>query len=249
MALAAALGAALASWGGAAEAQQGRPSIAVPAETRAEAASRVRFEIRIGPPEAIGKNSFVRIRGLPSAVALSEGHSIAPGAWAVPLNALPNLTLILPIGQQGPAEVSISLVSLEGTVLAEAKTTLVVTASAPAARGEESRATGAGAPPRAPVPKLTAEQRERAQALHALGLEKLEHGDVYGARKFFELAGSMGLPQGAVAAAGTYDPDELAKLRVLGLQPDVAAARKWYERARELGAVEAADRLRRLGSR
>jgi hypothetical protein len=247
MALAAALGAALAPWGGAVEAQQSqRPSITVPRETRAEAASRARFEIRIGPPEAIGRNSFVRIRGLPPAVALSEGHSIAPGAWAVPLNALSNLTLILPVGQQGPAEVSISLVSLEGTVLAEAKTTLVVTARAPAARGEESGAAGA---PRAPPLRLTPEQRERAQALHAKGLEKLEYGDVYGARKFFELAGEIGLAQSAVAAAGTYDPDELAKLRVLGLQPDVAAARKWYERARELGAVEAAERLRRLGSR
>jgi hypothetical protein len=246
IALAAALGTALGPWGGgAAEAQQSqRPSITVPRETRAESASRARLQIQVGPPEAIGRNSFVRIRGLPPAVALSEGHSIAPGAWAIPLNALSNLTLILPVGQQGPAEVSISLVSMEGTVLAEARTTLVVTA--PAARPEQSGAAGA---PRAAPPRLTPEQRERAQALHAKGLEKLEHGDVYGARKFFELAGEIGLAQSAVAAAGTYDPDELAKLRVLGLQPDVAAARKWYERARELGAVEAAERLRRLGSR
>jgi TPR repeat protein len=57
------------------------------------------------------------------------------------------------------------------------------------------------------------------------------------------------LAQGAVAAAGTYDPDELAKLSVVGLQPDVEAARKWYEKARELGAAEAGERLRRLGSR
>jgi hypothetical protein len=227
-----------------AEAQQ-RPSISVAPVTRAEAASRSRLEIQVGPADAIAKNSFLRIRGLPPAVALSEGHSIAPGSWAIPLNALSNLTIILPVGQQGPAEVGISLVSIDGAVLAEAKTTLVVT-QPPAPRADSSAGSEVA---RTPVPKLTAEQRERAQALHAKGLEKLEHGDVYGARKFFELAGGMGLAQGAVAAAGTYDPDELAKLRVMGLQPDVAAARKWYERARELGAVEAADRLRRLGSR
>jgi transcriptional regulator with XRE-family HTH domain len=225
-----------------AQAQQ-RASIAVARTTQAEASSRTRLQIQISPPDAIAKNSFVRIRGLPPAVALSEGHSIAPGAWAVPLVALPNLTLILPVGQQGPAEVAISLVSIEGTVLAETKTTLVVIA----ARGNDDPA--ASAAPRAPVPKLTQEQRERALGLHAKGLEQLERGNVYAARKFFELAADIGLAPSAVAAAGTYDPDELAKLRVVGFQPDVEAARKWYERARELGAVEAAERLRRLGSR
>ena len=225
-------------------AAQTRASISVGAVTNAEAASRTRLPIQIGPADAIPKNSFVRIRGLPPAVALSEGHSIAPGSWAVPLAALPNLTIILPVGQQGPSEVAISLVSIEGTVLAEAKTSLVVAVAAP--RADDAAAAGAS---RVPVPRLTQEQRERALALHAKGLEQLERGNVYGARKFFELAGDIGLAQSAVAAAGTYDPDELAKLRVLGLQPDVEVARKWYERARELGAVEAAERLRRLGSR
>jgi TPR repeat protein len=225
-------------------AAQQRPSITVAAVTQAPASSRTRLQIQIAPQEAVARNSFVRIRGLPPAVALSEGHSIAPGAWAIPMAALPNLTLILPVGQQGPAEVTISLVSIEGAVLAEAKTSLVITAAA--ARADEPAAGGA---PRVPVPRLTPEQRERAQGLHAKGLEQLERGNIYAARKFFELAAEIGLAQSAIAAAGTYDPDELAKLRVVGFQPDVAAARKWYERARELGAVEAAERLRRLGSR
>jgi hypothetical protein len=234
------------SWVPPAESQQGRrPRISVPAVTKAEAATRTRLQIEVGPSEAIAKHSFLRIRGLPPAVALSGGHAIAPGAWAVPLVALPNLTIILPVGQQAPTEVAISLVSIDGDVLAEAKTTLVVTQ--PAARVGNSATAGTARV--VIVPKLTPEQRERALALHAKGLEQLEHGSVYAARKFFELAAEIGLPQSAVAAAGTYDPDELAKLRVVGLQPDVAAARRWYERARELGAAEAADRLRRLGSR
>ena len=99
------------------------------------------------------------------------------------------------------------------------------------------------------VPKLDPAERERALGLHAKGLEQLERGNLFSARKFFERAAEAGLAQGAVAAAGTYDPDELAKLKVVGLQPDVEAARKWYEKARELGAAEAGDRLRRLGSR
>jgi TPR repeat protein len=52
-----------------------------------------------------------------------------------------------------------------------------------------------------------------------------------------------------MALATSYDPNELAKLKVIGLQANAAAARKWYDRAAELGAAEAGERLRRLGAR
>ena len=227
-------------------AQQGPVTVKVAPVTRAEAATRLALPIQVGPQDALAKNSFIRIRGLPSTVALSEGHAIAPGAWAVPLAALPSLSLILPVGVEGPSEVAISLVNVEGAVLAEAKTTLIVAAPA-RGRASPDGQLGAGIVP--VVPKLDPAERERALGLHAKGLEQLERGNVFAARKFFERAAEVGLAQGAVAAAGTYDPDELAKLRVVGLQPDVEAARKWYERARELGAAEAGERLRRLGSR
>ena len=165
----------------------------------------------------------------------------------MPLAALPSLSLILPVGVEGPSEVAISLVNVEGAVLAEAKTTLVVTAAVRGRAPSADSQLGAGLVP--VVPKLDPAERERALGLHAKGMEQLERGNVFAARKFFERAAEAGLAQGAVSVAATYDPDELAKLRVVGLQPDVEAARKWYERARELGAVEATERLRRLGSR
>ena len=230
-----------------ARAQQGLVTIKVAPVTRAEAASRLPLQIQVGPQDALAKNSFIRIRGLPATVALSEGHAIAPGAWAVPLAALPGLGLILPVGVEGPSEVAISLVSVEGAVLAEAKTTLIV---APArARAASPEPPPSSAAPVVVAPKLSPAERERALGLHTMGLEQLQRGNVFAARKFFERAAEAGLAQGAVAAAGTYDPDELAKLSVVGLQPDVEAARKWYEKARELGAAEAGERLRRLGSR
>jgi hypothetical protein len=229
-----------------ARAQQGLVTIRVAPVTRAEPASKLPLQIQVGPQDALAKNSFIRIRGLPATVALSEGHAIAPGAWAVPLAALPTLSLILPVGVEGPSEVAISLVSVEGAVLAEAKTTLIVAAARARATSPESPSSAVIVPA---APKLSPAERERALGLHAKGLEQLQRGNVYAARKFFEHAAEAGLAQGAVAAAGTYDPDELAKLNVVGLQPDIEAARKWYEKARELGAVEASERLRRLGSR
>jgi len=248
----------LAPWVPAAQAQQGQTiTITVASVTRAQAASRAALPIEVSPQHTVAKNSFIRIRGLPPAAALSDGHAIAPGAWAVPLNALVSLNIILPVGAQGQSDVSISLVSVEGAVLAEAKTSLIVTA-APASATETKAPSPpmpaaprvlAAPPPPVPPPPLAPAERERALGLHTLGQEQLERGNVYAARKFFERATEAGLAQSAVALAATYDPDELARLKVVGLKPDPEAARKWYERARELGAVEAVERLRRLGAR
>jgi hypothetical protein len=238
-----------ADWGPAgltlpAEAQQVRAAIVVPAVVKAQPASKTPLPIRVTPPDAPARNSFIRIRGLPFAAALTEGHAIAPGAWAVPLNALASLNVILPVGIQGSSDISINLVSVEGAILAEAKLVLAIEAVPAAAPRTETPA----ARERVVVPPLPPEERERALGLHAKGLEQMERGSVYTARKFFERAAEIGLAQSAVALAATYDPDELSKLQVVGLQPDEAAARKWYEKARELGAPEAPERLRRLGA-
>ncbi len=224
---------------------QQRPAIKVAPVTRAEPASKVKLQIEVGPRDAIARNSFIRIRGLPVTVALSEGYAIAPGAWAVPLTALSSLSIFLPVGVEGPSEVAISLVNVEGAVLAEAKTTLVVAHAGASVASPKSQSKASAGP--APS-KLSGAARQRALALHAKGLEQLALGNVYAARKFFERAAEAGLARSAMAAAGTYDPGELAKLKVVGLQPDVEAARKWYEKARELGAIEATERLQRLGA-
>jgi hypothetical protein len=230
---------------GSARAQQPqRLVISVAPVVRAEPASRARLSIQVGPRDMLAKNSFIRIRGLPPAAALSEGHAIAAGVWAVPLAALPTLTINLPAGLQGESSVAISLVNVDGEVLAEANMVLAVSPPALAARQDSPPAyVGLAASP------PSSAERARVLDLHAKGIEQLERGNVYAARKFFERAIEAGLAQSAVMLAGTYDPNELAKMKVVGLQPDIEAARKWYEKARELGAAEASERLRRLGAR
>src|SRR5262249_24625659 len=89
-------------------------------------ASEILLGIQITPPEAAPGNSFVRMRGLPPSVSLTEGHAIAPGSWAVPLFALPNLKANVPAGASGRAEFVVSLVAADGTVIAEAKSALVI---------------------------------------------------------------------------------------------------------------------------
>jgi TPR repeat protein len=71
-------------------------------------------------------------------------------------------------------------------------------------------------------------------------------GDVASARSFFERAAEEGLAEGALALGGTYDPYELGRMRARGPKADNALARRWYEKARDLGSSEATERLRRF---
>jgi hypothetical protein len=50
-----------------------------------------------------------------------------------------------------------------------------------------------------------------------------------------------------MALAATFDASELAKLNVGGIAPNAKEAQRWYEHARQIGAAEADQRVRRFG--
>ena len=243
------------------------PTIEVANTILAEPATVIPFPIRVGPARAIPRNSFVRVRGLPPMAALTEGYSIGPGSWAVPLQALADLKVTLPVATGGPANVTVSLVAVDGKVLAEVRTTLVVSsplrssrpppsdAPAPAFETSPSRPQPAGRPePERPAASpsavaLTPADRERALQFLKKGEEQLAQGLVAPARLLFERAADLGLAEAAMALGATYDAAELDKPNLRGIGADASKAQRWYERALELGASEADVRLRRLGAK
>jgi len=249
-----------------ASAQGGAPTIEVANTIPAEPATQIPFPIRVSPSRAIPRSSFVRVRGLPPMAALSEGYSIAPGSWAVPLQALADLKITLPISAAGHADVVVSLIAVDGSVLAEVRTTLIVSSpprSSPRPPSEvPAAALGARVlqPPPAERPErglqpvspptvaLTPVDREQALHLLKMGEEQLAQGLVAPARLLFERAADLGLAQAAMALAATYDAVELDKPNLRHIRPDATLAKRWYERARQLGASEAELRLRRLGA-
>ena len=242
---------------------QASPRVTVPAAITAEPASQAPLAIRVGPTDAVPRNSFLRLRGLPPMAALSEGYSIAAGTWAVPLAALPDLKIMLPAGASGRSQIVVTLVAIDGTVLAEASTALAISVASKTEKAEVPRRAPAPttimragvpegaerpAPPPVPVTRPShPEERERGLRLMKRGDEQLADGNVAAARLFYERAADAGLAQGAMALAATYDSVELAKLHVRGIPPDVKQARRWYERAKQLGASDADARLARLG--
>jgi hypothetical protein len=266
----AALTIAAAAWGtvGSAHGEGGEPSlqmhlvqagdadsvqITVAPTIAAGPASQGPLAIRIGPFDALPKNSFMRVRGLPPTVSLSEGYVTAPGAWSVPIHALPTLQMVVPAGVAGRAELNISLVTEDGALLAQARTILVVqpppepSSPPPPPREVRAESPKAQPPPLPRAPILSPADREAGDRLIARGEREIEQGNVAVARQFFLRAAQMGVARGALLLAATYDPRELARWGAQGIQPNLTEARKWYERARELGAPEAEERLARLG--
>lgn len=282
------------------------------------------FEISVGPEAQLPKQSYVRVRGLPLAARLSDGHVISLGSWAIPLSALRSLKVKAPISASGRTEITVSVLNIDGTVLAEAKSSLVVApawllgsanrgkeapkssppsrsepkpagetaapvASAPAAPPTAPVAVAAAAAPSlpppapaapapaavaslpppappalpqvvlrtpaapppaaapAPVRMLTPAEAERAGRLLFQGDNYRNQGNIAAARQFYRRAADMGLALAAVRLGATYDAVDLAQLNVHGgIDPDPAEARKWYERAKELGSPDAEARISRL---
>ena len=75
------------------------------------------------------------------------------------------------------------------------------------------------------------------------GKQFIAVGDLATARTVLQRAADAGVAAAALALAETYDPAVIAKLGVRGMQGDIDQARRWYERAHELGSNEAAHRL------
>ena len=86
------------------------------------------------------------------------------------------------------------------------------------------------------------------------GNELIIRGDLASARLVLQRAAEAGDPQAALVLAGTYDPVMLVKVGIQGFArdivegfaPDAALARRWYQWAKELGSMEAVQRLEML---
>ncbi len=96
-------------------------------------------------------------------------------------------------------------------------------------------------------PPASADDASEIAAKMKIGAELMASGDITAARMMFERAAEAGEAAAAFALAETYDPVVLRRLRLRGgIAPDVALARRWYEKARDLGSIAAPERIVRL---
>ena len=266
---------------------QSKPQVRIAPRVLVEADVETPLIISIGPPDALPEKCYVQLRGLPETATLNEGHNISPGVWAIPLKSLSTLTIHAPGAATGTSDFTVRVVSVEGSVLAENRSSMIVAAGyvigqrsasagdpkivsppmpvqppaqppvpppqAAAPSQRQALAAPQASQPPAPPPtsrnQLPPEEKARLEKLVGLGNRHLASGNIAAAREFFRRAADGGLADGALLLATTFDPDELDAIKVQGLSPDTAEARRWYERARALGAVGVDARLARLAGR
>jgi hypothetical protein len=251
-------------------------SIQVAAEIRIAPAvvSALPIKIAVGadfPPQAM-----LLVHGLPARVTLSEGRSFGTGVWAVPLANVGRLEIAPATGTSGKTSITFELVTLEGKILAQAKSSLQITPLAAEQRKAPQSTANSGAsdaialtagslptddpaPPAAlgdrtaslaPEPRLTPEQSDHFRKLIERGDELMQSGKVSSARLLYQSAAEGGSAEAALALAETYDGSELVRWKVMGgIQPDLALAKKWYQKAKQLGSPEADGHLLRLSTR
>ena len=183
------------------------------------------FKLSIEMPELTPASGPANVRPAPSARVASLASSnrdVGPPASRTAAIG------VVPVGTRGAANAVTSIDAAQGTAPLPTPPRTV-------------------SPSLAPQPPAAGEDASLIAAKMKIGVELMTYGEVTAARVMFLRAAEAGDGAGAFALAETYDPLVLGGLRLReGIMPDVALARTWYERARDLGSLEARDRLARL---
>jgi hypothetical protein len=235
-----------------------------------ESASEAGLPIRVITSE---ESSFVLIEGLPQTVALSEGRLFESGVWAVKVTKLQGLKIVAIAESEEEWDLVLSLKTLDGKVLAEARPSLRVspvrteTTQASKLQPETSTPTefddvtttrvdpqpvdtrpALKAPGQTAIPSpiISNEETERITRMMQKGIERLNNGNISGARLLFSRAAEYGWADGAFHMARTYDDAELRAIGTIGVKPEPELAVKWYKHAIELGSTIALVHLKRL---
>jgi len=87
---------------------------------------------------------------------------------------------------------------------------------------------------------------EEIAALINRGTDSLKSGDLVSARLLLRRAAEAGSASAALMLGTTFDPLVIQQLGAIGVVPDVAQARQWYEKAAGLGSDAASQRLAKL---
>jgi TPR repeat protein len=87
---------------------------------------------------------------------------------------------------------------------------------------------------------------EEIAALIKRGQDFVRNRDFSSARLLLKRAAEAGSAAAALSLGETFDPLVLQQFHENGVQPDLAQARDWYERAARLGSDAASQRLAKI---
>ena len=255
----------------------GRTQAAVESRTQGaeelSSSPRVRLAILRAPPGGAGDaiplgvslagasgDAALLISGLPAGSTISTGISMGADNWLLSASELSNAAVRPPPGFVGAINLAIELRLADDTVadrqslrltwVGTPETATAITAAPTTAVTAPVGIPSIGTPnsqaTSAPLRRL---DHEEIADLLKRGEEFVAAGNLGPARLALRRAAEAGDPRAAFVLATTYDPILLGTRRVIGVAPDIAMARTWYEKAKELGSTDASRRLELLASR
>jgi hypothetical protein len=211
-----------------------------------------------------GGDAALLLSGLPVGSTISAGLPFGEGNWLLSASELRNAAIRPPRGFVGAIDLAAELRLADDTVAdrlswrltwqtPETTTTIAAAQTAAVAAPVETSSTGTR-PSETPNSQATSAplrrmDREEVADLLRRGGEFVAAGNLGPARLALRRAAQAGDPQAAFVLATTYDPILLETQRVIGVVPDIAMARAWYEKAKEFGSTDASLRLELLESR
>jgi Bacterial SH3 domain len=206
------------------------PEIALTTDSRiqAKAGEVVPFNIAIHSVEMLPARSIVAIRAIPPDATFSQGRPYGSSEWSLTPDEIGDLRLHLPKSLTSGTNMRIELMGADGTILASATTRLDI--------AQDPRA----------VMILRSDESDRVEDLIKHGQKMVEVGYLAGARAYFKRAVEAGSGEAAVLLGATYDPAFIEKMGAQGIKPDLKEARRWYERAKQLGVADADEKLAEL---
>jgi TPR repeat protein len=215
--------------------EAGQGILSLPDEVAISPDSSVGFPISIKQDKGALEGHYLIVSGLKRGARLSAGVELMFDTWRVGVADLEELQLTVPPGFARRLHVSVELRRPDGEV--QEKTGLVfrMPGGASDLAPDSDEATGLS----------TSVLRNVDE-----GEVQVDNGNLLAARILFERAAAAGSARAAMLLAASYDPAHIAAFKTsTPPAPDILLARRWYERAGQLGAREAGIRLESLPSR
>lgn len=194
------------------------------------------LEASVAP--STGDESLV-VAGLAAGTRLSAGAAMNESSWHLRSHDLRGLYLYAPKDFVGVMNTAIDVLSPSQRLLDSRSVRLewVVRKEPPTQRIDTV------GPANPNVPAAQQIDPQQAAILMKHGRDALASGDIAAARLVFRRLADGGNAEAALGLAATYDPRYLASQNVIGVAGDETQARVWYQRAMELGSIEAKNML------
>jgi hypothetical protein len=210
-----------------------------------QTATRAQGEAFPLPAQVTGsaQSADIFVEGLAAGSTLSVGRPLGSSGWWLAAADLHDASVRPPKAFVGPMDVVLELRGADDTLLDRKSMRL-----------EWAPRQAIGAPQQPVSNPVRQLDRQEVADLIQRGNEFIVTGDLASARLVLRRAAEADDPGAALMLAATYDPVVLERVGiqgfapdiVRGFEPDVAVARSWYGRARELGSTEALRRLEEL---